>query len=112
MKFTPRNLLVLLLGAALGVSISLGASVFAQREEARSGLPLDELRTFTDIFGKIKSDYVEPVEDKMLLVNAIRGMLSGLDPHSSYLDAEEFKDLQAGTTGEFGGLGLEVGMED
>lgn len=112
MKFTTRNLLVLLLGAALGVSISLVTTVFAQREEARSALPLDELRTFTEIFGKIKSDYVEPVEDKALLENAIRGMLSGLDPHSSYLDAEEFKDLQAGTTGEFGGLGLEVGMED
>lgn len=112
MKFTTRNFLVLLLGATLGVSISLGASVFAQREEARSTLPLDELRTFTEIFGKIKSDYVEPVEDKALLEGAIRGMLAGLDPHSSYLDAEEFKDLQAGTTGEFGGLGLEVGMED
>ncbi len=112
MKFTTRNLLILLLGAVMGVSISLGAGVFAQREEARPALPLEELRTFTEIFRKIKSDYVEPVEDKALLEHAIRGMLSGLDPHSSYLDAEEFKDLQAGTTGEFGGLGLEVGMED
>ncbi len=112
MKFTTRNLLILLLGAVMGLSISLGASVFAQREEARPALPLEELRTFTDILGKIKSDYVEPVEDKVLLESAIRGMLSGLDPHSSYLDKDEFKDLQAGTSGEFGGLGLEVGMED
>ncbi len=113
MKFTPRNLLVLLLGAALGLSISLVTSVFAQREEeARATLPLEELRTFTEIFRKIKSDYVEPVEDKVLLEHAIHGMLSGLDPHSSYLDMDEFKDLQAGTTGEFGGLGLEVGMEN
>ncbi len=112
MKFTTRNLLILLLGAVMGLSISLGAGVFAQREEARSALPLEELRTFTDILGKIKSDYVEPVEDKVLLESAIRGMLSGLDPHSSYLDKDEFKDLQAGTSGEFGGLGLEVGMED
>ncbi len=112
MKFTTRNLLILLLGAVMGLSISLGASVFAQREEARSALPLEELRTFTEILGKIKTDYVEPVEDKALLESAIRGMLSGLDPHSSYLDKDEFKDLQAGTSGEFGGLGLEVGMED
>jgi carboxyl-terminal processing protease len=60
----------------------------------------------------VKADYVEPVEDKKLLENAIRGMLSGLDPHSSYLDKDEFKELQEGTTGEFGGLGIEVGMED
>ncbi len=112
MKFTPRNLLVLLLGAALGLSISLVTSVFAEREHASATLPLEELRTFTEIFRKIKSDYVEPVEDKVLIEHAIHGMLSGLDPHSSYLDMDEFKNLQAGTTGEFGGLGLEVGMED
>jgi carboxyl-terminal processing protease len=70
------------------------------------------LRTFAEVFGRIKSDYVEDVEDKTLLEHAIRGMLSGLDPHSSYLTADEYKDLRVGTTGEFGGLGIEVGMED
>ncbi|MGE0386973.1 MAG: S41 family peptidase [Gammaproteobacteria bacterium] len=74
-------------------------------------LPLDDLRTFTEVFAKIKADYVEQVTDKQLLESAIRGMLAGLDPHSSYLDAEGFKDLQEGTTGEFGGLGIEVGMD-
>jgi carboxyl-terminal processing protease len=64
------------------------------------------------VFAKIKSDYVEEVADKVLLENAIRGMLSGLDPHSAYLDAQEHEGLQEGTTGEFGGLGIEVGMED
>ena len=64
------------------------------------------------MFGKIKSDYVEPVEDKKLINQAINGMLSGLDPHSAYMDADAFKDLQVGTQGEFGGLGIEVGMED
>ena len=84
--------------------------------ESESGesekLPLKELRTFAEIFGRIKSDYVEGVEDKELLESAIRGMLGGLDPHSSYLDQEEYRELQVGTSGEFGGLGIEVGMED
>ena len=75
-------------------------------------LPVEELRAFTEVFGRVKSDYVEPVEDKKLINEAINGMLSGLDPHSSYLDAEAFKELQVGTQGEFGGLGIEVGMED
>ena len=75
-------------------------------------MPLEDLRTFTEVFAKIKSDYVEPVEDKVLLENAIRGMLTGLDPHSAYLVPEDYQDLQAGTSGEFGGLGIEVGMED
>ena len=75
-------------------------------------LPIDELRNFTEIFGKIKNDYVEDVTDKKLISEAIKGMLSGLDPHSAYLDEDAFKDLQVGTQGEFGGLGIEVGMED
>ncbi len=75
-------------------------------------LPLDELRTFTEVFAKVKNDYVESVDDRQLLENAIRGMLEGLDPHSAYLDKDDYKELQEGTTGEFGGLGIEVGMED
>lgn len=77
-----------------------------------SAVPYDEIRTFADIFSRIKKDYVEPVSDKDMMDNAIRGMLSGLDPHSSYLGKNEFQDLQEGTTGEFGGLGIEVGIEN
>jgi len=91
------------------------ASVNSDEEHAESstsGLPLDQLRNFSDIFARIKSDYVEEVSDKELLENAIRGMLSGLDPHSTYLDPEEYKELKIGTTGQFGGLGIQVGMED
>lgn len=80
--------------------------------EQQSALPLDELRTFADVFNQIRLSYVEEVDDKTLLESAIRGMLEGLDPHSAYLDAESFDDLQVNTSGEFGGLGLEVGMED
>ncbi len=75
-------------------------------------VPVNQLRIFAEIFGRIKKDYVEPVEDKVLLEYAIKGMLSGLDPHSSYLNAEDYKDLQAGTSGKFGGLGIEVGLEN
>ena len=81
-------------------------------ESASEGLPLDELYTFAEVFGRIKSDYVDAVEDRALLKGAIRGMLSWLDPHSAYLDGEEYQDLQVGTSGEFGGLGIEVGLED
>jgi len=86
--------------------------VLAEKEGAHEKLPLEELRTFAEVFGRIKSEYVEGVDDKELLESAIRGMLSGLDPHSSYLDREEYRDLQVGTSGEFGGLGIEVGMEN
>ena len=79
---------------------------------SEQGLPLDQLRNFSDIFARIKSDYVEEVSDKELLESAIRGMLSGLDPHSTYLDPEEYKELKIGTTGQFGGLGIQVGMEN
>ncbi len=111
-KFEKFGLIAI--GAILGVMLSLNYSAVADKDVKlqQQQLPLDDLRAFAEVFGKIKSDYVEPVEDKKLITEAINGMLSGLDPHSSYLDADAFKDLQAGTQGEFGGLGLEVGMED
>ena len=99
------------IGAVAGVLVSLGITAVAQRD-SRLPLPLDDLRQFTDVFGAIKANYVEPIEDKKLISEAISGMLSGLDPHSAYLDVEGFKELQVGTQGEFGGLGLEVGTED
>jgi carboxyl-terminal processing protease len=102
---------VLAFGALLGASLTLGEGVLAGKNETET-LPLESLRTFTEIFAKIKNDYVEPIDDKDLLENAIRGMLAGLDPHSAYLVPEDYKELQAGTSGEFGGLGIEVGMED
>jgi len=94
-------------------TVLFAAGLSAQDAKPDEGkLPLDELRTFADVFNQIKQSYVEPVDDKTLLENAIRGMLSGLDPHSTYLDAKSFDELQVNTTGEFGGLGLEVGLED
>jgi carboxyl-terminal processing protease len=106
-----KTALVLIFGVFLGISVSLTGNVLANKEEAK-GLPLDQLRNFSDIFSRIKSDYVEDVEDEVLLEHAIRGMLSGLDPHSTYLSPDEYNELRIGTSGEFGGLGIQVGMED
>jgi len=113
-QFT-RYALILLLGVFVGVGVTLERAVQAERTAAKQAdqpLPIDELRTFTEVFSRIKADYVEPVEDKKLLRDAIQGMLAGLDPHSSFLDPEGFKELRVGTEGEFGGLGIEVTMED
>ncbi len=94
-----------------GILISLQFSALAEKE-VRSNLPIQELRTFAEVFNAIKQGYVEPIDDKKLITHAISGMLSNLDPHSSYLDTDAYKDLQVGTQGEFGGLGIEVGMKD
>jgi carboxyl-terminal processing protease len=98
-------------GILIGVLISLQMPAFAEKD-VRAGLPVEDLRVFAEVFNAIKQGYVEPIDDKKMISNAISGMLSNLDPHSAYLDAESFKELQVGTHGEFGGLGIEVGMED
>jgi carboxyl-terminal processing protease len=108
MTYALRNLFICLLLLLVGARIVIGEAESPEIE----ALPLNELRTFTEIFAKIKSDYVEQVDDKELLENAVRGMLEGLDPHSTYLDGDSYKDLREGTSGEFGGLGIEVGMEN
>ena len=102
-----------LLSAGLlgGILISLQFSVMAEKE-VRATLPIEELRTLSEVFNAIKLGYVEPIDDKTLITHAISGMLSNLDPHSTYLDADAYKDLQVNTQGEFGGLGIEVGMEE
>ncbi len=113
-KFT-RYTLVLLLGVFIGAGVSLDSAVLAERDQAKSApatLPIDELRTFSEVFTRIKSDYVESVEDKKLLEDAITGMLAGLDPHSSYLDPQGYREVRIGTEGQFGGLGIEVTMEN
>lgn len=110
MTVKTRSLTLVLIGAVIGGGLSIGNGVLGARDAQQ--LPLEDLRTFTDVFSRIKNDYVEEVSDEQLLEYAIRGMLDGLDPHSAYLNAEEFNELRIGTTGEFGGLGIEVGMED
>ncbi|WP_372741415.1 S41 family peptidase [Neptunomonas sp.] len=84
----------------------------AVHQEATKKLPLEELRRFSEVFDRIKNSYVEPVDDAKVLEDAIRGMIAGLDPHSSYLEPEAFEELQEHTTGEFGGVGIEISLED
>lgn len=114
MKFYLRGFFLLAyLTTALTFPVIAQDNTEASQEDiAAEELPLDELRTFTEVFAKVKNDYVEGVNDRKLLENAIRGMLEGLDPHSAYLDRDAYTELQEGTSGEFGGLGIEVGMED
>lgn len=107
---TPKTLLKI-----LALSLAFSANGFAQTEESESEtgqLPLDDLQLFVQIFDQIRNAYVEEVNDKELFEQAIEGMLAGLDPHSVYLTEDSFEDLQESTSGEFGGLGIEVGMED
>ena len=99
-------------GFLAGALISLHLPALAEKDSPGAGLPIDDLRTFASVYNAVKAAYVEPVEDKKMIANAISGMLSNLDPHSSYLDPDAYKDLQVSTQGEFGGLGIEVGMED
>lgn len=106
-----KNFGLISLGVVAGVAASMQFSALAQKS-ASAPLPYEELRQLADVFGLIKSDYVEPVEDKKLLTEAISGMVASLDPHSSYLDKKAFKELREGTQGKFVGLGIEVGMED
>ena len=93
------------LGAAL---LALGMALPVTAVEEQSRLPLDELRTFADVFNQIRSGYVEEIDDSTLLEYAIQGMLTGLDPHSSYLDPDVYKEMQIATRGEFAGLGIEI----
>ena len=99
-------------GAIVGVMLSLNFSAVAERQSTMLNLPIEEVRMLSEVFGRIKSDYVEDVDDKRLIKEAINGMLTGLDPHSAFLDADAFKEMQTTTTGKFGGLGIEVGAED
>lgn len=106
-----KNVGLIGLGLIAGITGSMQFDALAQKN-ASSPLPIEELRQLADVFGLIKSDYVEPVEDKKLLTEAISGMVASLDPHSAYLDKKAFKELRESTQGKFVGLGIEVGMED
>ncbi len=111
MRAQVKNVGLIVCGVVAGILISVGMTAVAQRE-AKLPLPIDELQQLSWAFGVIKQNYVESVDDKKLISDAMAGMLSGLDPHSLYLDKEALKELDEGIRGEFGGLGIEVGAED
>ncbi|CAN7657225.1 S41 family peptidase [Pseudoduganella sp. LjRoot289] len=106
-----KNTGLVSLGVVAGIAVSLQFSAMAQRP-ADPALPLEELRQLADVFGLIKSDYVEPVEDKKLLTEAISGMVASLDPHSAYLDKKAYAELREGSQGKFVGLGIEIGQSE
>ena len=96
------------IGAVAGALTTMQLQAFARN----TPLPLEELQQLAAVFGMVKSDYVEPVDEKKLIGNAISGMVSGLDPHSQYFDKKTFKEFREGTSGRFVGVGIEIGMED
>ena len=114
-----RKTFLVLLGAATGAALHAGrdpaAACVSMASSARAAASADtyrQLNLFGDVFERVRSDYVEKPDDSKLVESAINGMLTGLDPHSSYMDAKSFRDMQVQTRGEFGGLGIEVTMED
>ncbi|HWX11587.1 MAG TPA: S41 family peptidase [Trinickia sp.] len=112
MRTKLKNICLIAAGLATGVFATLQFSAAAQQQATTAPLPLDQLRLFAEVFGQIKHDYVVPVDDKKLLTEAIKGMVSSLDPHSSYLDKTDYQELQEQTKGRFAGLGIEISQED
>jgi carboxyl-terminal processing protease len=112
-----RKTSLLLLGAAAGVAVTLIAIpprilLDGARAQAAAADTYRQLSLFGDVFERVRADYVEKPDDRKLIESAINGMLTGLDPHSSYMDSKSFREIQVQTRGEFGGLGIEVTMED
>ena len=98
-------------GALAGAMATVSLQTMA-RGPAAPALPLEELQQLAAVYGLIKSDYVEPTDDKKLITDAISGMVSGLDPHSQYFDKKSFSEFREGTTGRFVGVGIEITSED
>jgi len=110
MSLKTRAILVLVVGTVMGLSLSLGGDYMATQQQRASagGEALEEARLLAEVMRRVKSDYVEPIDDRELLESAIRGMVSDLDPHSQYLDADEYRDIRISTTGSYTGIGIEV----
>ena len=111
MGSTLKNSGLVSLGVIAGITVSMQFSALAQKT-VEPGMPLEELRQLADVYGLIKTDYVEPIDDKRLLTDAITGMVASLDPHSAYLDKRAYRELREGTQGKFVGLGIEIAQSD
>lgn len=109
MSLKTRAVLVLVVGTVMGVSLSAGGDFLArQQQPSPEDLALEQAHLLAEVMKRVKSDYVEPIDDSELLESAIRGMVSDLDPHSQYLDADEYRDIRISTTGSYTGIGIEV----
>ena len=109
MSLKTRAVLVLVVGTVMGVSLSAGGDFLARKQQpTEDEFALEQAHLFAEVMRRVKSDYVEPIDDSELLESAIRGMVSDLDPHSQYLDADEYRDIRISTTGSYIGIGIEV----
>jgi carboxyl-terminal processing protease len=111
MDFRFKNTLLLIAGAFLGLALSLGSGVFAQKEQQEEALPWDDARLLAEVLERVRLEYVEPVDDSVLIESAVRGMVTDLDPHSQFLNSAEYEEVRISTTGNYSGVGLEVHME-
>jgi carboxyl-terminal processing protease len=113
MSLKTRAILVVVIGVVMGLSLSLsGGLVSVKPTPDEDQLAWEQARLFAEVMELVKQDYVEPIDDAELLESAVRGMVSGLDPHSAYLDAEEYRDIRISTTGSYTGVGVEIGEVD
>jgi len=113
MSLKTRGILVLVIGSILGVSLSVGGSMLASRDNSSPReLTWEQARLLSEVMERVQRDYVEPIDEAELLDNAIRGMVADLDPHSAFLDADEYQDIRVSTTGRYSGVGLEVSSAD
>lgn len=109
MSLKTRAILVVVIGVVMGFSLSFGGSIMnMQPEPAEEQLAWEQARLFAEVMERVKRDYVEPIDDSELLESAIRGMVSDLDAHSQYLDADEYRDIRISTTGSYTGIGVEI----
>lgn len=111
MSRKSRSALTLAIGILVGIAVSLGGGVLAERERMEGTLPWEEARLLAEVLERVKQEYVEPVEDRTLIESAVRGMVTDLDPHSQFLDPHEYEEIRISTTGNYTGVGLEVNME-
>ena len=112
MRSGLRNSLLLVAGAVLGFALSLGSGVFAQKEQGAEVLPWDDARLLAEVLERVRQEYVEPVDDSVLIESAVRGMVTDLDPHSQFLSSREYEEVRISTSGNYSGVGLEVNMEN
>jgi carboxyl-terminal processing protease len=107
-----KSALLVVMGTVVGVTLSIGSGVLAERDAGNDTLPWEEARLLAEVLERVKQDYVEPVDDRVLIESAVRGMVTGLDPHSQFLDSDEYEEIRISTTGNYSGVGLEVNMSD
>ena len=113
MLLRTRAILVVVVGTVMGVSLSFSGGLLASRPQpAPDADELQQARVLAEVMARVKRDYVEPVDDSILLENAIRGMIGDLDAHSQYLDADEYRDIRISTSGSYTGIGIEIGTAD